>query len=384
MRRCSGSLTLVVLFLSFAFLIPQAFAQADRITIAAGTDEDHALQAISNEQDPQKKLALYEDFVQKFSSNPEAAAYGNWQISQAYQATGDLQKALDYGDKALAGSPHNLDILVSQASLAQQAKNNAKLMDYAAKGGEVCLSIAKQAKPEGMSDEDFTRKVNEEKSAAQDNCDFLETSGFNVITSETDPKSRMAEIERFTAAFPDSKFQEKVSSYAMYTLGPGQLNDQARLVSFGEKVLVSNPNSLAALLLLAGFYGDDSKPGSAAKAITYSQKAIEVAKADAPDADKSKKLSAGAAHNTIGWVYLKQEKTTAAIPELKGAAALLKGQDDQQYARALYGLGFAYGKLNKLTEAREVLTEAVKIPGPLQGMSQDLLTKVNSARAKGK
>jgi tetratricopeptide (TPR) repeat protein len=162
------------------------------------------------------------------------------------------------------------------------------------------------------------------------------------------------------------------------------LNDQGRLVSFGEKTLASNPNSLAALLLLAGFYGDDTKPGSGAKAITYSQKAIEVAKADAPDADKSKKLSAGAAHNTIGWVYLKQDKSTAAIPELKGAAALLKGQDEQQYARALYGLGFAYGKLNKLTEAREVLTEAVRIPGPLQGMSQDLLAKVNAARAKGK
>jgi len=40
--------------------------------------------------------------------------------------------------------------------------------------------------------------------------------------------------------------------------------------------------------------------------------------------------------------------------------------------------------LNKLTEARDVLTEAVKIPGPLQAMSQDLLTKVNTARAKGK
>ncbi len=384
MRRCSGSLTLVFLFLFFAVPIPRGFAQVERITIAAGTDEDHALQAISNEQDPQKKLAMYEDFVQKFSSNPAASAYGNWQISQAYQATGDLQKALDYGDKALTGSPHNLDILVSQASLAQQAKNNSKLMDYAARGGEVCLAIAKQAKPEGMSDEDFTRKVTEEKASAQNSCDFLESSGFNVITSETDPKSRMAEIEKFTPAFPDSKYQEQVSNYAMYTLGPGQLNDKERLVSFGEKILVSNPNSLAALLLLASFYGDDSKPGSAAKAITYSQKAIEVAKADAPDADKSRKLSAGAAHNTIGWVYLKQEKTMAAIPELKGAAALLKGQDDQQYARALYGLGFAYGKLNKLTEAREVLTEAVKIPGPLQGMSQDLLTKVNSARAKGR
>jgi tetratricopeptide (TPR) repeat protein len=111
---------------------------------------------------------------------------------------------------------------------------------------------------------------------------------------------------------------------------------------------------------------------------------IEVSKADAPDADKSRKTSAGAAHNTIGWAYLKQDKTAAAIPELKAAASLLKGQDDQLYARALYGMGFAYGKMSRLTEARDMLTEAVKIPGPLQAMSQDLLTKVNSARAKGK
>ena len=106
-----------------------------------------------------KNSPCIEDFVQKFSANPAAVAYGNWQLSQAYQASGDLQKALDYGDKALAGSPHNLDILVSQANVAQQAKNNAKLMDYAAKGGEVCLSIAKQPKAEGMSDDDFARKV---------------------------------------------------------------------------------------------------------------------------------------------------------------------------------------------------------------------------------
>ncbi len=383
MRRCSGSMLLVAFFFLAASL-PYLSAQVDRIVIAAGTDEDHALQAISNEQDPQKKLAMYQEFVQKFSANPAAAAYGNWQISQAFQATGDLPKALEYGDKALASSPHNLDILVSLASIAQQAKENSKLMDYAARGGEVCQSIAKEPKPEGMSDEDFARKMNEDKTAVQNNCDFLETSGFNAITSETDPKARMAEIEKFTAAFPDTKFQDQVSNYAMYTLGPGQLNDQARLVAFGEKILASNPNSLAALLLLANYYGDDAKPGSVAKAISYSQKVIEVAKPDAPDADKSRKVSAGVAHNTIGWAYLKQEKTGPAITELKIAATLLKGQDDQQYARALYGLGFAYGKLNKLTEAREVLTEAVKIPGPLQAMSQDLLTKVNSARAKGK
>ena len=379
MKRCIGSLLAVSSFLALS--ISQAGAQVERIVIAAGTDEDHALQAINNEQDASKRLPMYEDFVQKFSANPQAVAYGNWQLAQAYQASGDFQKSLDYGDKALASSPRNLEILVSQENTALQAKINAKAIEYSAKGGDVCHSIPKQPKPEGMSDEDFARKVSEETEANKSNCDFLETAGINVISGETDPKSRMAEIEKFSAAYPDSKFNDQVSNLAMYTLGPGQLNDQTRLVAFSEKMLANNPNSLLALLLLASYYGDS---GNSAKAISYSQKVIEIAKADAPDADKSRKLSAGAAHNTIGWAYLKQEKTTPAIPELKSAAALTKGQDEQQYARALYGLGFAYGKLNKLTEAREVLTEAVKIQGPMQSMSQDLLAKVNQARAKGK
>ena len=379
MRRCSGSLLVVILFFAFSF---PAIAQLDRISIAAGTDEDKALQAITAEQDPQKKLAMYEDFVQKFSANPSAVAYGNWQLAQAYQTSGDLQKALDYGDKALVGSPHNLDILVSQASMAQQAKNNSKLSDYAAKGGEVCHSIGKQPKPDGMSDEDFARQISEDKDATKSSCEFLETCGFNVIQTDTDPKSRMADIDKFNAAFPDSKFQEPVSTYALDALG--QMRDNVRLVAYAEKILTANPNSMPALLLLGNFYGDDSKAGSTAKAITYSQKLIEVAKADAPDADKSRKVYAGVGHNTVGFAYLKQEKTVSAIPELKAAAALLKGQEEQQYGRALYGLGFAYGKLAKLTEARDVLTEGVKIPSPWQAMSQDLLTKVNAARAKGK
>ncbi len=372
--------------LSFLFLtalsIPHAVSQVDRITIAAGTEEDHALQAITNEPDAQKKLSMYQDFVQKFSSNPQAVAYGNWQISQTYQASGDLPKALDYGDKALTSAPHDLDIFVSQANIAQQAKNNSKLMDYVSKGGEVCGSVSKQTKPDGMSDEDFTRKVAEDKSSVQSSCDFLETVGLNVISGETDAKARMADIEKFTVGFPDSKYQESVSSLALEALS--QLKDNARLVTYGEKMLAANPNSVPALLLMANYYSEDGKPGSSAKAVSYSQKIVEISKPDAADADKSRKLSAGAAHNIIGWAYLKQEKTASSIPELKSASALLKGQDDQQYARALYGLGFAYGKLNKLNEAREVLTEAVNIPGPLQSMSQDLLTKVNSARAKGK
>ena len=79
--------------------------------------------------------------------------------AQAYQGAGDLQKALDYGDKALASAPHSLDILVSQASIAQQLKNNPKLLDYSVRGGEVYNSIGKEPKPEGMSDQDFATQT---------------------------------------------------------------------------------------------------------------------------------------------------------------------------------------------------------------------------------
>ena len=379
MKRIVGLQALVLVGL-VSFL----HAQVDHIVIAAGTPEDQSLQEISKEADGQKKLALYQDFLQKYSSNPAAVAYGNWQISQSYQSGGDLPKALEYGDKALAASPHNLDILVSQAQIAQQLKDDGKIMDYAEKGGQSYEAIGKGAKPEGASDEDFANRASSERDSAKPAHDFLEGVGFNAIADEKDPKKRMSYIERFSTAFPNTQFQEQVSQYAMYTLGPGQLNDPARLVAFGEKSLVANPNSLPVLIMLASTYVDDTKPANISKAVTYSEKVVTLAKANEPDADRSRKLSAGVAHSTLGYAFMKQDKTASAIPELKSAASLLKGQDDIAYATALYRLGYAYAKINRTTDARETLNEAVKIEGPLQESSRQLLEKVNAARAKGK
>ncbi len=356
--------------------------QIDRIVIAAGTPEDQALTAISSEQDAQKKITMYQDFLEKFSSNPAAVAYGNWQLSQAYQTTGDLAKALAYGDKALAASPRNLDILVSQTGIAQQLKDNAKVIDYATKGGEIYQSIDKQEKPQGVDEQEFQNRVQEEKNSSKTSYEFLEAAAYNAITDETNSQKRMDYIERFTPDFPNSRFQEPVASYAMMALT--DLKDTPRLIAYGEKTLATNPDSLPTLLLMANAYVDDPQPGSVNKAVSYAQRAIEVAKADAPDADSKRKMSAGVAHSTLGYALMKQNKTAAAIVELKAASALLKGQDDQSYAVAMYRLGFAYAKLNKVTEAREVLSEVVKMPGPVQQPAQDLLAKVNAARAQAK
>src|SRR4029077_11241634 len=131
---------------------------------------------------------------------PAAVAYANWQLSQEYQTAGDLQKAFEYGDKAVTASPHNFDILVSQATIAQKLKDDTKMLDYSEKAGQAYEGIGKGPKPEGMSDQDFQVQVAGDKDSVKSSYDFLEGVGFTAITDEKDPKKRMSYIERFTAA----------------------------------------------------------------------------------------------------------------------------------------------------------------------------------------
>jgi tetratricopeptide (TPR) repeat protein len=356
-----------------------AFGQVQTLTIPAGSPEDKDLTAITAEQDNQKRIPMYQEYIQKYSGNSTAVAYANWQLAQSYQAAGDLQKALEAGDKANAAAPNSLDILVSQVTIAQQLKNNAAAFKYAIAGGVVYNSIDKEPKPADITAEQFASDQETEKANNKSSHDFFQNSAFSAISVETDPKTRMDEIETFSATFPKSGMDEQLASYAMLSLS--QLKDNKRLVAYAEKALESNPDNLAALVMLANSYADANEP---AKAVSYAQKAVIAAKADAPDADRSRKIAAGSAHSILGRVYANQGKTLPSITELKSATALLKGQDEQQYAIAGYYLGWDYAKLSKLTEARAVLTEVAALPGPVQTAAKELLTKVNTARAAGK
>ena len=372
----------VFALLTSVYVTPLLHSQVETIVIPAGTPEDNDLNAITNEQDAQKKVSMYQDYLQKYASNQAAIAYANWQLSQYYQSTGDLQKARECGEKAVAGSPHNLDILTSQVTIAQQLKDNAQVFTYSVQGGEVFNSIEKQPKPADMSDEQFASLVTSQKDASKNADEFFENAAFNSIAAAPDAKTRMDYIDKFTVTFLKSKMDEQVTSYAMLSLS--ELKDNHRLIEYAEKALTANPNNLPALLLLANTYVDSSEPGALGKAITYAQKAIVEAKADDPAAEKSQKISAGVGHSVMGRAYAKQQKTLPSISELKSATALLKGNDEQQYAVAAYYLGWDYAKVNKLTDARAILNDAATIPGPVQQPVKDLLIKVNTARAAGK
>jgi tetratricopeptide (TPR) repeat protein len=350
------------------------WSQNTKIVIPAGTPEDKDLATISAEPDAQKRISMYDDFIKKYASNNAAVAYAEWQLSQQYLTAGDTAKALEDGGKALELSPNDLDILVSQVSVAQAMKDNGKIVDYAVRGAKVFDSISTQPKPADVSDADWSARIKDEQDSAQSNYQFVEAAAYNAIAAEQDPGKRMTYIEQFTPAFPKSKFETQISQLALYSLQ--QLNQPQRLEAYGEKALAANPDSIPTLLMLANAYSED--PKQVAKAVTYATKVITLTGANPASMDKQQKLSAGVAHSTLGYAYLKQEKLAAAVPELKTAVSMLQ-DDPQAQQAALFRLGWAYAKQNRRADSVAVLQKAAAIDGPYQGPAKQMLAKVSAS-----
>ena len=359
----------------FLVLSLAAWSQNVKISIPAGSPEDRELSAIAAEGDAQKRIASYQDFIQKYADNKPALAYGEWQLSIQYLSAGDTAKALEYGDKALEVYPNCLDIIISQAGVAQAMKDNSKVVDYAVQGAKVFHSIATQPKPADVSDAEWANRIAEDQSSSKAGYDFLESAAYSAIAGEQDPGKRMNDIEKFTPAFPKSQYEVQVSQLALYNLQ--QLNQPQRAAAYGEKALATNPDSVPTLLMLANTYAED--PKQLAKAVTYSNKAIALT--GGANADKNQKVSAGLAHSTLGYVYLKQDKLAAAVPELKTAVSMLQ-DDPQAQQAALFRLGWAYAKRNDKADAVAALQKAVAIDGPYQAPAKEMLAKVNAAGGK--
>ncbi len=364
-----------LIFLRLLALQPALHAQITQIAIPAGSPEDQALESAANEADAAKRIAMYQEVAAKFPSSPTVVAYAWGQVAQLQQNAGDLRNALASGDKALAAVPNNLDLLATQVSIAQQTKEFQKLVDYASRGGEAFQGIGSQPKPANMTADQFAGMNDNDRKTAQPTVDYLEGAAYGAIASEPVASLRLGEVERFQKAFPRSKYSEQVTQFAIYSLQ--QMNDPARAVAYGEKLLAKDPNSIATLVMLAGAYADEPKPVHLDKAIAYARKVIEIAKPDDPGADNGKKLAAGVAYSSLGLALMKQEKTVGAVTEFKKAVPLLR-TDAASYNTLLYRLGYAYAKLKRYAEAKQVLAEAVNISGPYQQASREMLAKVNS------
>src|SRR5205085_3545970 len=110
-------------------------------------------------------------------------------------------------------------------------------------------------------------------------------------------------------------FAEQTAQLGMYALQ--QKGDYAQLAQYGARMAEANPKSLPVLGLLAGMLAEDPKRAYDTAAVSYGRRAADAAAGMDLDSEPSKKLAAGMAHGAMGWVYMKQEKTSSAVGEFK-------------------------------------------------------------------
>ena len=361
------------------FVAVAAHAQVTKIFIPAGSPEDKALQAVTAEEDGAKRVAMLQQFLQDYAANPQAVAYGEWQLSQQYADQGNTAKALEMGQKAVELQPGNLEILISLATIAQKVKATDTVIDCAVRGGTAFNGILNKPKPDGMDPEDFKLRLQQEQDGYRQSYEYLEVTGYNTLVGENDAKKRMGYIERFMAAFPGSRFEDQVTQLAVYTLG--QTNDSARLLTFGENALASNPQSVSLLVALANSFAESNDQTLVSRAESYAHRALDICNKQVATDENKLALYAGLAHSALGYAMLKQEHNVPAIAELRVASNDLKSTPEA-YSAAMYRLGFAYAKTGKLPEAKATLTEVIKMQGPYAPPAKELLARVEAAAKK--
>ena len=108
--------------------------------------------------DAQKRVQDLDGFVKAYPDTPNMAQV-NFAYFRAFGLANDTGKAREYGEKAIASDPNNIDALTELAySYALgQPPNIDKAGTYAKKAADAIPTLKK---PEGMSDQDFANSKN--------------------------------------------------------------------------------------------------------------------------------------------------------------------------------------------------------------------------------
>ncbi len=368
-----------------AFLILAAGLDAKRVLVLAGSPEDKAIQQIVNEKDGARRLPLIAKFAADFASNPDMVVYSQQLYQEAYLESGDYERSLEYGEKALAADPTDMDVLLKLASAARQRPDPEKVARYAGQFGEWYNGLEKAPRPPDLDEVGWKARVAQLRAEHEQDYHRVEYVLLEMIPRVTDAQKRLAMLDQFTKAFPDTSYASNIQQYYAYTYQ--QLGDAAKVMEYAEKATSLDPQNFAMPLLVAQTLSEQGKDLERATALAT--KGMELAEKAQPPAgvapeewQKSRNGSLGLGHSILGFIYLRQNRNAQAITELKAAVPLVRS-DPPLLSTVLYRLGFVQAKNPKLMEeARATLSECSGVAGPFQQAARDLVAKIDARQGK--
>ena len=386
MRRFMVCAAMCVTFLMVA--AGSATAQIGKtVSVAAGTPEDKALTDIYAATDGPDKIALLDKFMADYGKG-DMELLGDQLYVQSYLAQKDYGKVYEFGDKVLALDPDNFSTAVIMVHAAEEQGDSKRLFDACQKVAAIVKRYKSAAPPEGTPADAWNAQRDAVLKTVEGDVGYVQYALLNAAYKTTDATARAALLEGYAATFPDSTYT--VSAREQTAIAYQQAQNAPKMVAAAQSLLTSNPDDISMLILLADTWCND--PAHLDKAAAYAQHALDLlTQAKKPDNvddaqwQKQVAIQKGLAYSSLGEVNVNKggARTGQAIDQFKQAAPLLKS-DTFSYAQNQYRLGFTLAKLQRIPEARVVLTEVIGLNSPYKSRALDTLNKIGGPVASGR
>jgi tetratricopeptide (TPR) repeat protein len=384
MRRCMVCTAMWVILLTAA--AGSATAQIGKnVSVAAGTPEDKALTDIYAATDGPDKIALLDKFMSDYGKG-DMELLGDQLYVQSYLAQKNYAKVYEYGDKVLALDPENFSTAVIMVHAAEEQGDSAKLFDAGQKVAAIVSRYKAAPAPEGTPADTWNSQREGVLKTVEGDLGYVQYAMLNVAYKTPDASARAALLERFATTFPDSTYT--VSAREQTAIAYQQAQNSPKMLAAAQSLLTSNPDDISMLILLADTWCND--PAHLDKAATYAQHALDLLaqakKPDNVDDDQWQKqiaLQKGLAYSSLGEVNVNKGRNPQAIDAFKQASPLLKS-DTFSYAQNQYRMGFTLAKMQRIPEARVVLTEVIGLNSPYKSRAMDTLNKIGGPVTSGK
>lgn len=371
---------LILLAALVCLSMPAAAQIGKRVVVAAGSDEDKALEPIYAAPDGPDKIAMIDKFVASYGKG-DFELLGDQLYVQTYLAQKNYPKTVEYAQKVLAIDPNNLTATVNMVRAAEGMGDTPQLFANGEKTGQIIARYKAQSAPEGTPADQWKQTQETALTNAQGDISYVQYAMMQAAYKTTDPKARAALFERYVAAFPDSPYT--AGARDQIPIAYQQAQNIPKMLSTAQEALTVDPNDVSILILIADYWSDNGQELD--KAAASAQKALDVLKdAKKPDNvtddqwQQQVSIERGIAYSSLGEVCVVKGRNAAAVDAFKQANPLLKS-NGFYYGRNLYRLGFTLAKMQHIPEARSVLTEAVSVNSPYKSRAQETLDKIGGA-----
>ena len=320
--------------------LPAVAQQRQNFTINVGTPEGQILQNIGQEADEAKKVALMQEFLEKYPKH-EGAGWVCVQLQAVYLGQKAYDKALDAGMKVLDSSDDAIDVGLNTIKAAEGKEDQDAVKKAAVKTAQIARKLT--AKAAADADEKAMQEHDKEVG------NYAEYALYAATLKAKDPKA-VADIgAALEEANPKSQYLWLATPGYLRALGP-------KGCATASKLAAADSKNAEAMLVAA----DCGWRGSRADAVVSNgTRALEALNSRPKVEGGNEGGKIGMANFYIGIGNAMQMKYGPANKALRAALPSIKG-DSAIYANALFNLGLANYSMGKAIGDRGQMREGLK------------------------